>query len=51
LKLTKELTNTKEEVIMKLTIPLETIERKNNEWFAKREKYKLKRLKMSNLQL
>jgi hypothetical protein len=31
LKLTKELTNTEEEVIMKLTIPLETIERKNNE--------------------
>jgi hypothetical protein len=46
-----KLINTKEEVIMKLTIQLETIERKNKELFAKKEKYKLKRLKMSNLQL
>jgi hypothetical protein len=46
-----KLINTKEEVIMKLTIQLETIERKNKEFFAKKEMYKLKRLEMNNLQL
>jgi hypothetical protein len=46
-----KLINTNEEIIMKLTIQLETIKRKNKELFAKREKYKLKRLKMNNLQL
>ncbi len=35
---------------MKLTIQLEAIEKNDKELFAKREKYKLKRLKISNLQ-
>jgi hypothetical protein len=39
-----KLTNTKEGIIMKLTVQLETIERKTKELFAKREKYKLKKL-------